>query len=375
MIQGLTVLWVHRSFANGVQFLHIFLFTENFLLVNCKDCGSHSTRMSRDYGQLSLILALHFISFISVVLLMAYFLYFEYVKFGNVCTRILENKFVRFTLIGSFSILSGAILYFEYFFSHYGLSSNRSMTNEQEAVLLFVYSMVGLGACLSHVCLLYLRTKGIFETNKILMKFMQIMTFAFLIFLVLSMATGIGVLIPSPANSQFNTAFTLFTGGYGISMSLLDIVTTVSFARYVRDIGKNLKAQTYADKTIRSTQIVARFGIGLSTTSLVTVIGYIVERSVNDEMTKEFIFVFVVWGFTLVSLLWTIMKIQLDRISNDGEPPRVKMSKAGSDIEQGNPRTPVGSISQPLIDTPMMKLTDLRSPKDSFASKTKQSIN
>jgi hypothetical protein len=302
--------------------------------------------------QLYIILTMHFIAFTTVFLIVMYFLNFEYNKYAQNWNRVFQNKFVKVTMIGSTTVLVNSVLYFEYLFTHYGYLWYR-LNAEQEAGLLFACSFIVLVAAFAHVTLLFLRTKGLFETNKLLMNFMKIMIISFLVCSTLAMVTGIAVLIPNPMYSAWRFAFTMFSGLYGISLSLVDAVTSISFALYVKNVGKGLKSQRFADKTTRSTWIVAQFGMVLSITSLGTVVIYIIERNLSDEMTQEWLFAFIIWGVSFVSILWTVMKIQLDKLTEDVEVQQVKMSHtADSQLDMMRMGSPNASISQPLMEIP-----------------------
>jgi hypothetical protein len=301
--------------------------------------------------QLSIILAMHIFAFIVLASLLIYFLHYEYGKFGKNWRRVFQNNFIRVTLLGDFAVLLNSIVYIVRFCTHFGFAA-QELTTEQDSILIFLCSVIVLLGCLAHVCLLYLRTKGLFERNKRLLKFMQTMALCFVICSSLAMICGIGSLIPSSATDILSFLYTMFSGLYAISMCLMDFVTSIRFAIYVKKYGKGLKAQAFAERTTKSTGIVARFGILISPIALLSTGMFIFERSLTDDVTQEWISVFVIWGLYSVASLWTIMKIKLDNNNSEseGDTPKVKMTQAGFQGERPNPRSPNGSLSHPLME-------------------------
>jgi hypothetical protein len=326
------------------------------------------------HDQFSLILILHCLPIILLTSILVYFLHFEYCKFGKDWKRVFENRFIRATAIGCATLILNSLVFIQHFMTHYGVFSSYRMTAEQDAIVLFVCCFIILIACFAHIYLLYLRTKGIFEGNKHLMRFMKIMVRAIFVFSTLAMATGIGELIPNnPAFGTFRNLFSLSSGLYALCTAMVDIATSISFARYVHELSKGLKGQRFADRTTRSTFIVARYGMIISPIAFASVVIYILERIQTDSLNQEWIFVFTIWGLYCVAILWTVMKLQLDRNNEDVESPKVKLTRQSLE-NHPHMKSLTGTLSQPLIEVPGARILQSaeqefveRSPNDSLS--------
>jgi hypothetical protein len=239
-------------------------------------------------------------------------------------SKLLRNIFVLTTIFGSVSSLAFMISYLFYFLPFSGLISPGLTWPEFQAVVGFCYIFMFL-AVDAHILLLYLRTGAVSVTSPKFLKFVKVLVGIYFASELASFVATIPLFIfsvNSTENLRANEAYEFLSILCGISMSLVDVLSAVSFALYVRSVNSSLTGSQVSlvvnNKACQS-NLIARSGLWIALiASLGT--GFLAGRQLlTNQMFQFWCELGLSSVITIVAILWMILKIKIDLLGKQHE--------------------------------------------------------
>eukprot|EP00475_Leptophrys_vorax_P043758 TRINITY_DN8519_c0_g2_i1.p1 TRINITY_DN8519_c0_g2~~TRINITY_DN8519_c0_g2_i1.p1 ORF type:complete len:295 (+),score=61.83 TRINITY_DN8519_c0_g2_i1:1067-1951(+) len=258
----------------------------------------------------------------AVVLLGWMAFYYAFYEIKSVGIHVIrKNQFVVVTFLGSVSLLISLS-----FFVAANFIPN--LSNQGRIVLLAVNSVTLSASTICHVALVYLRSKAVFFASPGYTKIMRILMITFYM---LACATAFlsiisDALVPPPPEFVYTLeAIALTTAAL---LGTIDIISTISFGRYVQEVNSNLTKNSYmkhGQSNVAQTDLIARRGVLICFCSTLSVVFYWIYWGLTWG-TKDFmlvsavakvsdvIYVFQQYSFVVVMILWMYLKMELDGI-------------------------------------------------------------
>jgi hypothetical protein len=232
------------------------------------------------------------------------------------------NKFVLITLLGNFSVLLDSIYTILEAFIVDGTFTVSPMTLK----LINLVVMVGFWLILSsHLALVFLRSQAVFKTSGFYLKFIR---FLLILFFSLEVATSATYFVHF---FVFSIAqFVRIAQGFYLSamsiLSIIDIVSTFAFARYVREIDSSIDSNTslvWNQVHIRQRNTIVSRSVVICFVATLSVILYWIASNISRELqsTSRAIsgYLILAEGMLLMvcMILWMRLKMELDGIAHE----------------------------------------------------------
>jgi hypothetical protein len=270
---------------------------------------------------------------VGIALLGGYFLYFlrqQNFGVGRSCfsTQMwCQNKFLAVTIAMVLIDWFGAILQLSGKLSLAGLAS---MDKTTYTVLVSLGNCCNILAIAGHVFLLKSRSAVILESTPRLVQVVHWLAGAFCIF-------GIGFLLSTlaVAFSGVNAglvwlAQSCFGGLYGLTMSMIDVISTIAFYKHVRASRMSLGSQKHVNMTVAS-DVIASVGTYSCLFSLIGAFLFAIAQGIQsgNRLASEWIYVFIGYAMLAVSISWMRMKIILNELSRKQTKESVRPISTG----------------------------------------------
>jgi hypothetical protein len=244
---------------------------------------------------------------------LGHFVVFEAKTHGK---SLLTNKFVMISIMGNAACLLNLIFIIV---ELYQFTGQMSM---QKGLIDFSSTVCILISLCAHISMVYLRSKAVFTGYS---KSFQLIKFCSILFLGCAVGTAVTSLtIVFAANDVNSSLFQIFTVSTGVFLGIVDMISTWSFANYVKEVYSTLgdtllmKQQQH----VKQSHIIARRGVVICCLSALSLFCYIfdvISTRVLVEMyplSVDFSFVTFQILLTTVMILWMWLKIELDRIDH-----------------------------------------------------------
>jgi len=237
--------------------------------------------------------------------------------------------------IGSTSFLINLILYLIYFFPHHDLSTpmpGLALQLVNSSCDLFLATTCGV-----HCLLVYARTKVVFQTSVWFVRVMKSFVIGYFMFVVLAIFSGIihGIFMSAQVFNFFYKGFAVCSAG---CLGVVDVASTVSFARHVRQVNSALvRDNVLIGKCVhvRQTDLIAKRGVRTCFAASMGLLFFLVFNYFkdNDQTIADWFFMLYQIQMVITMILWMQMKIELRQIAamNEASEPTVELTKQSSE--------------------------------------------
>jgi hypothetical protein len=248
------------------------------------------------------------------------FTHFEVKSHGFITS--LKNRFVLITVVTGISTLVCQASSVLYFFSSTELLGTFLTATEQSAILTLSNSFLFVSTS-SHISLLYLRTEAVLISSPKILVTMKVLTSIYFIGAIGTFVLAIPLSLFSPDSKAYSYSFLVFEAisvASAFSMAAIDIVSAVSFWRFVQHINAALQdSQTVlvVNKKSRQTNLIARRGIWISLMSTSGICFFVVHQIgiITDTIIQNLLWLITTTTIVIVAILWMELKIRLELLA------------------------------------------------------------
>eukprot|EP00475_Leptophrys_vorax_P015811 TRINITY_DN2215_c0_g1_i1.p1 TRINITY_DN2215_c0_g1~~TRINITY_DN2215_c0_g1_i1.p1 ORF type:complete len:320 (+),score=57.36 TRINITY_DN2215_c0_g1_i1:235-1194(+) len=250
-----------------------------------------------------------------------------------------NNRFVTITFIGNCSLLLSLLYFSNVYFS---LPGTDPILQTSLGVIenggIFLFDMC-------QVALIYLRSQIVFRSSAGYVKVLKMMLVAFYVS-DLFCAILFTIFAFYPATNSLGIVYEVFAILSDTLLGVIDVMSTISFGRYVQGVNAALKQTTGGHELVHQnqTKIIAKRSAVICANSFVTIVLYwcfwicIQVDGLSDHtraVVVNSLYLVIIYQCILSAVLWMCLKIELDLIGSKNS--RTAVNQSGEMLEISNP--------------------------------------